>query len=83
MLNGPKRKDPASRSRMLPKTLWESKAGTQSQSIAPSGAIRAPVWQLEMKRVVVDRWERRGRGGALRLTGRCGHWVIQGSRQRP
>ena len=48
MLNGPKRKNPASRSRMLPKTLGESKAGTQSQSIAPSGAIRAPVWQFEM-----------------------------------
>ena len=33
--------------------------------------------------VGVDRGERRGRGGALRLTGRCAHWVIQGSRQRP
>ena len=28
--------------------LGESNLGTQSQSIAPSGATRAPVWQLEM-----------------------------------
>jgi hypothetical protein len=27
--------------------LGESKLGTQSQSIAPSGATRAPVWQFE------------------------------------
>jgi hypothetical protein len=31
----------------LPKTLGESKLGMQSQSIAPSGATSAPVWQLE------------------------------------
>ena len=29
--------------------LGESNRGTQSQPIPPSGAIRAPVWQLEMK----------------------------------
>jgi hypothetical protein len=40
---------PAPRSRRLPNTLGESKRGTQSQSIAPSGATSAPVWQLEMK----------------------------------
>src|SRR3954452_20737630 len=44
---GAKRKNPASRSSRLPKTLGESKLGTQSQSIAPSGATRAPVWQSE------------------------------------
>ena len=47
MPNGPSRKKPASRSRSVPKTLGESKRGTQSQSIAPSGAISAPVWQFE------------------------------------
>jgi hypothetical protein len=49
MPNGATPKMPASRSRRLPNTLGESKRGTQSQSIAPSGATRAPVWQLEMK----------------------------------
>ena len=29
--------------------LGESNRGTQSQSTAPSGATRAPVWQLERK----------------------------------
>ena len=29
--------------------LGESNRGTQSQSIAPSGATSAPVWQLERK----------------------------------
>ena len=29
--------------------LGASNRGTQSQSIAPSGATRAPVWQLERK----------------------------------
>ncbi len=29
--------------------LGTSNLGTQSQSIAPSGATRAPVWQLERK----------------------------------
>jgi hypothetical protein len=47
MPNGANRKAPAARSRMLPKMLGESKDGTHNQSIAPSGAIRAPVWQLE------------------------------------
>ena len=28
--------------------LGESKAGVHSQSIAPSGAMSAPVWQFEM-----------------------------------
>jgi hypothetical protein len=45
--NGPSRKLPAWRSSSVPNTLGESKRGTQSQSIAPSGAIRAPVWQLD------------------------------------
>ena len=44
---GPSRKNPASRSSRLPKTLGESNAGTQSQSIAPSAATSAPVWQFE------------------------------------
>ena len=37
----------APRSSTEPKTLGESKRGTQSHSIAPSGATRAPVWQSE------------------------------------
>ena len=49
MPNGPSRKAPAPRSNSDPKTLAESNDGTQSQSIAPSGATRAPVWQLERK----------------------------------
>lgn len=49
MPNGAKRKKPASRSSRLAKMLAESKLGTQSQSTAPSGAISAPVWQLERK----------------------------------
>ena len=49
MSKGPKRKLPASRSSRLPKTLGESKRGTQSQSTAPSGAISAPVWQSDRK----------------------------------
>ena len=47
MPNGPKRKKPAWRSRSAPNTLGASKRGTQSQSIAPSGATSAPVWQSE------------------------------------
>ena len=47
MPNGPNRKKPAWRSSRLPNTLGESKRGTHSQSIAPSGATSAPVWQLE------------------------------------
>ena len=47
MPNGPSRKKPASRSSRLPNTLGESKRGTHSQSIAPSGATSAPVWQSE------------------------------------
>ena len=47
MSNGAKRKKPASRSSRLPNTLGESKEGTQSQSIAPSAATRAPVWQSD------------------------------------
>jgi hypothetical protein len=38
---------PASRSSNDPKTLGASKRGTHSQSIVPSGATRAPVWQLD------------------------------------
>ena len=45
--NGPNRKKPACRSRRLPNTLGESKRGTHNQSIAPSGANSAPVWQFE------------------------------------
>ena len=45
--NGPSRKDPAPRSSSVPNTLGESKRGTHSQSIAPSGATSAPVWQLD------------------------------------
>src|SRR6185503_348174 len=44
---GPKRNVPASLSSSMPKTLGESKRGTQSQSIPPSGATSAPVWQFE------------------------------------
>jgi hypothetical protein len=47
MPKGPTRNEPASRSRSVPKTLGASKDGTQSQSIEPSGATSAPVWQLE------------------------------------
>ena len=46
---GPKRKAPAWRSSRVPKMLGESNRGTHSQSIAPSGATRAPVWQFERK----------------------------------
>ena len=47
MPNGPSRKKPASRSSSVPNTLGESKRGTHSQSIAPSGATSAPVWQFD------------------------------------
>ena len=47
MPNGPKRRNPASRSSRLPNTLGESNRGMQSQSIAPSAATSAPVWQFE------------------------------------
>ena len=47
MPNGPSRKEPASRSSSVPNTLGESKRGTHSQSIAPSGATSAPVWQFD------------------------------------
>ena len=49
MPKGPSRKAPAPRSSSVPKMLGESNRGTQSQSTAPSGATRAPVWQLERK----------------------------------
>src|SRR4029077_10963257 len=45
--NGPSRNDPAPRSSTMPNTLGASKRGTHSQSIAPSGATSAPVWQSE------------------------------------
>ena len=45
--NGPNRKAPAPRSSSVPNTLGESKRGTHSQSIAPSGATSAPVWQSD------------------------------------
>ena len=44
---GPSRMNPAWRSSRLPKTLGESNAGKQSQSIAPSAATSAPVWQFD------------------------------------
>ena len=47
MPKGPSRKLPAPRSSSEPNTLAESKRGTHSQSIAPSGATSAPVWQSE------------------------------------
>src|SRR3954468_15595951 len=47
MPNGPSRKLPPWRSSRLPNTLGESKLGTHSQSIAPSGATSAPVWQSD------------------------------------
>ncbi len=47
MPNGPSRNVPASRSSSVPNTLGESKRGTHSQSIAPSGATSAPVWQSD------------------------------------
>src|SRR3954452_24383826 len=47
MPNGPTRKNPAWRSSSVPNTLGESKAGTHSQSIAPSGATSAEVWQFD------------------------------------
>src|SRR3954465_13254869 len=45
--NGPRRKQPASRSSSMPNTLGESNDGTHSRSIAPSGATSAPVWQSD------------------------------------
>ena len=45
--NGPSRKVPPWRSSSMPKTLGESNRGTHSQSIAPSGATSAPVWQSD------------------------------------
>src|SRR4051794_41777682 len=68
--NGPTRKKPAWRSSRLPNTLGESKLGTQSQSIAPSGATRAPVWQLGRKAYSAIGGE--GGGGGGRRTGRPG-----------
>src|SRR6185437_3388745 len=44
---GANRKKPAWRSSTLPNTLGASKDGTHSQSTAPSGATRAPVWQFD------------------------------------
>ena len=49
MPNGPSRKAPASRSSSAPNTLGESNRGTHSQSMVPSAATSAPVWQLERK----------------------------------
>src|SRR3954447_13922977 len=49
MPNGPTRKLPACRSSSAPKTLGASKLGTHSQSIDPSGATSAPVWQFDRK----------------------------------
>jgi hypothetical protein len=46
--NGPSRNTPAPRSSNDPNTLALSNRGTHSQSIEPSGATSAPVWQSEM-----------------------------------
>ena len=45
--NGPSRNQPPWRSSRLPKMLGESNRGTHNQSIDPSGATNAPVWQLD------------------------------------
>ena len=45
--NGPSRKWPAWRSSSVPNTLGESKRGTHSQPMPPSGATSAPVWQFD------------------------------------
>jgi hypothetical protein len=45
--NGPSRNEPAWRSSSWPNTLGESKRGTHSQSIEPSGATNALVWQSD------------------------------------
>ena len=47
MPNGASRNSPASRSSSVPNTLGESNRGTHSQSIEPSGASSAPVWQSD------------------------------------
>jgi hypothetical protein len=44
---GASRKLPAWRSSRAANTLGESNLGTQSQSIDPSGATSAPVWQFD------------------------------------
>src|SRR5262249_5258322 len=71
--NGAKRKKPASRSSKLPKTLGESKRGTQSQSIAPSGATSAPVWQSD--RNAYDAMGGNGDGAAAL----CGRFSVVGA----
>ena len=48
-LVGPKRKAPAERSRIAPKTLGLSGRGRQSHSTDPSGAIRQLFSQSERK----------------------------------
>ena len=66
--------------------LGESNVGTQSQSIAPSGATSAPGVAVGEEGVVRDRRERRRRGRALRrrlLGGGVRHDTIQGPYQRP
>src|SRR4051794_41891431 len=64
--NGPRRKQPASRSSSMPKTLGESNDGTHSQSIAPSGATSAPVWQSDRNAYSAIGGE--GEGGAALLS---------------
>src|SRR5918999_830019 len=49
MSDGPKRKPPASRSRIEPKTLGESMRGRHSHSTLPLGATSAVVSQSERK----------------------------------
>ena len=48
-VDGPKRKPPASRSRMAPKTLGESSRGRHSHSTLPLGATSAVVSQSDRK----------------------------------
>jgi hypothetical protein len=61
-LAGPKRKVPAVRSRMAPKTLGESGRGRHSHSTEPSGATRQLFSPVRQKAVLSDRRET-NRGG--------------------
>src|SRR4051794_41712414 len=65
MPNGPRRNEPACRSSRLPKMLGESKRGTQSQSIEPSDATSAPVWQSDRNAYSAIGGERGGAAAPL------------------
>src|SRR4051812_50151210 len=69
--NGPSRKLPAPRSSSEPNTLGASNRGTHSQSIVPSGATSAPVWQSDRNAY----WAIGGNGeGGAAPFGRPGFW---------